>query len=132
MHTVGNRYAFAQKHLFQLGDICRGELFSAAKLLQMYRGLLPDWGITVTSYNSGVGKLQKLVKKYRVKSVEGVISLPQPDGLGFAGQNFYAEVLAANIVEAYKEKIFSNTSGPIDLSLVFRGIRPFPKEMCDL
>lgn len=105
---------------------------SAARLFQIYRSMLPDWGTTITSYNSGVGRVRRLCGKYRVKGVEGLLNIPNPDGLGFAGQNFYAEFLAANLVEAYKEKIFSKLLAPVDLSLVFRGIQPFPKDICDL
>jgi hypothetical protein len=105
---------------------------SAAKLFQIYRSMLPDWGTTVTSYNSGVGRVKGLCKKYRVKGVEGLLNIPTPDGLGFAGQNFYSEFLAANLVEAYKENIFSKLLSPIDPALVFKGVQPFPKELCDL
>jgi len=106
---------------------------SAAKLLQLYRNMLPDWGTTVTSYNSGVGRVRKMVQKFRLKNAEGLINLPlASDGLGFAGQNFYSEVLAANLVEAYKEKIFSRMLGPVDLAVVLKGTAPFPKDICDL
>jgi hypothetical protein len=105
---------------------------SAARLLMMYRSLLPDWGTTVTSYNSGVGRLRRLSEKYHIKHVEEIYKVPSGDALGFAGNNFYSEFLAANIAEAYKEEIFSKMLLPIDFSLVFRGSVPFPKEVCDL
>jgi len=105
---------------------------NAARLFQIYRSMLPDWGTTVTSYNSGVGHVRRMVQKYHVKGVEGLLMVQGSDGLGFAGQNFYSEFLAANLVEAYKEKIFSRMLGNIDLSLVFKGISPFPKDICDL
>ena len=105
---------------------------SAAKLLQIYRNILPDWSLTVTSYNSGVGRLRSLVAKYRVKNLDALLAAQGKDGLGFAGENFYSEVLAANIVEAYKEEIFRRMLGKVDLALVFKGKAPFPKEICDL
>lgn len=105
---------------------------SAARLLQIYRSLLPDWSLTVTSYNSGVGRVKGLVQKHRLKNMEDLMKAEAKDGLGFAGQNFYTEFLAAHLVEAYKEKIFTRMLGPIDFSLVFRGAAPFPKEICDL
>ena len=95
---------------------------SAAKMLKRFRAVLPDWGITITSYNSGVGRLRRLVEKHRIKSVEGLIALQGNDALGFAGKNFYAEFLAANLVEAYKEKLIKNYEGSSDYELVLKTV----------
>ena len=81
---------------------------SAASLLRGYRAALPDWSTTITSYNSGIGRLKKLTKKYRADSLEKLITVNDSNGLGFAGKNFFAGVMAATIVEAYKEKIFGS------------------------
>lgn len=105
---------------------------SAAKLLILYRSMLPDWGITVTSYNSGVGRLRRLSARYHLKHAEDLFKLPEKDALGFAGNNFYSEFLAANLVEAYKDEIFSKMLTPVDMARVFQGPLPFPKEICDL
>lgn len=105
---------------------------SAARLLRMYRSVLPDWGSTVTSYNSGVGRVRRLIQKYKVKNVEELLNIEDADGLGFAGKNFYAEFLAANLVEAYKEELFEKAMGEQDFQLVFKGDVPFPKNYCDL
>lgn len=105
---------------------------SATKVLRMYRSLLPDWGTTVTSYNSGVGRVRKLVAKHKLKSVEGLIEVKDDDGLGFAGKNFYSEFLAANYVEAYKEELFEHPgTEPLNPALVFKGATPFQSEACD-
>lgn len=106
---------------------------SAARLLQMYKSVLPDWGSTLTSYNSGVGRVRRLLQKFRARNIEELLRIPLESDLGFAGRNFYAEFLAANIVEAYKEEIFSKLlGGPTDAALVFKGVIPFPKNSCDL
>lgn len=105
---------------------------SAARLLRMYRSVLPDWGSTVTSYNSGVGRVRRLIQKHKAKNVEELLNIEDGDGLGFAGKNFYAEFLAANLVEAYKEELFENALGELDFNLVFKGDLPFPKDYCDL
>ena len=57
----------------------------------------------MTSYNSGIGRLQRLVKKYKAKNLGPIINSEDDDGLGFAGKNFYAQFLSANLVEAYKD-----------------------------
>jgi membrane-bound lytic murein transglycosylase D len=103
---------------------------SAAKLLTIFKSLLPDWGTTVTAYNSGVGRIQKLLKKYKLKRVDGLIAIDSEDGLGFAGQNFFSEFLAAHLVEAYKERIFPKALIQTDSSLTFKGFPALPQESC--
>ncbi len=105
----------------------------AVRIIKIFHSLLPDWGTTVTAYNSGVGRLQQLVKKHKLKSVEGLVSLTSTDDtLGFAGKNFFAQFLSANLIEAYKEELFNHQLEPADYLLVFKGQKPFPKESCDL
>jgi membrane-bound lytic murein transglycosylase D len=105
---------------------------SAAKIFKIYRSLLPDWGTTVTAYNSGVGRLARMVKKAHAKNLDGVLQLPAADGLGFAGKNFLSEVMAANLVEAYKDELFKQWMEPADPALVFRDLQPFPRNYCDM
>lgn len=105
---------------------------SAARMLRMYRNVLPDWGTTITSYNSGVGRVRRIVEKYRYTKGEDLANTPPTESLGFAGRNFYSEFLAANLVEAYKDLIFSHFVKPVDFSLVLKGKAVFPNESCDL
>ncbi len=105
---------------------------SAAKLLRLYRSVLPDWGTTITSYNSGVGRVRRIIEKYRISNVAELIELTHNDTLGFAGKNFYSEFLAANLVEAYKEELFGSLLNGIDSALVFKNNGAVPKEICDL
>lgn len=105
---------------------------SAARLFRLYRSILPDWGLTITSYNAGVGRVRRLIRKYKIRSIDDLLKLPRiyDDGWGFATRNFYAEFLAANLVEEYKEEVFVPWMLPNDLSLVFREIFPFVEETC--
>jgi Transglycosylase SLT domain len=105
---------------------------SAAKLLKLYRSALPDWGTTITSYNSGVGRVRRIVEKYKISSVGGLVELCHEDTLGFAGKNFYSEFLAANLVEAYKEELFGSLLNGVNSMLVFKNNGAIPKEFCDL
>lgn len=79
---------------------------SAARLLRGYRSVLPDWSTTITSYNSGIGRVRRLTEKHRTHSIEKLLSAREVNGLGFAGKNFFAEVMAATIVEGYKDRLF--------------------------
>jgi membrane-bound lytic murein transglycosylase D len=105
---------------------------SAARLLKLYRSVLPDWGTAITSYNSGVGRIRKIVEKYKISNVSGLVDLSHNDTLGFAGKNFYSEFLAANFVEAYKENLFGQLLHSMESSLVFKSNGATPKELCDL
>jgi membrane-bound lytic murein transglycosylase D len=77
---------------------------AAARLLRRYRKALPDWASTVTSYNSGIGRVSKLLDRHG--SGVGVILAADDNELGFAGRNFYSEFLAATLVEAYWPQLF--------------------------
>jgi hypothetical protein len=105
---------------------------AATRLIKIFRNLLPDWGTAVTSYNSGVGRLQRLVKKYRATNLAPILASEEDDGLGFAGKNFYAQFLSANLVEAYKDELFGGLIETVDLNLVFKGLDPFPSEKCEM
>ncbi len=105
---------------------------SAARLFKIYRSMLPDWGTAITSYNAGVGRVHRLVQKYHAKDLGGILNAPGDTGLGFAGKNFFAQVLSANIIEAYKEELFDRLVEPVDSALVFNHGKPFPKETCGI
>ncbi len=108
------------------------QTMAATKLFRIYRSLLPDWGTAVTSYNSGVGRLQRLVKKHRAKDLAPILASEEDEGLGFAGKNFYAQFLSANLVEAYKDEMFGGLIETVDINLVFKGLDPFANEKCDM
>jgi len=93
---------------------------AAARLLRLYRNVLPDWGITITAYNSGVGRMRRLTQKYQIESAERLPTIPAKEDFGFAGKNFYAEFLAVNLLERYKELIFEELEAPMEFSLVFQ------------
>src|SRR5262249_12528465 len=38
---------------------------AAARLLRIFHSMLPDWSTAITSYNSGAGRMKRLVQKYR-------------------------------------------------------------------
>ncbi len=83
---------------------------SAVKMFTILKSKFADWGLAVTSYNSGAGRVQRIAETYRAHDIEGLLALPIERGkLGFAGTNFYCEFLAAVLVEGYQEKIFTTS-----------------------
>lgn len=84
---------------------------AAARFLLICRSLLPDWSTTVTAYNSGVGRLQRLVRSHKARSIVKIVE-SNDRTLGFAGKNFYAQFLTTNLIEAYKDKLFPELAHP--------------------
>lgn len=97
---------------------------AAARLLRNYKTVLPDWGTTITAYNSGVGRIRRILRKHRLKNVEGLLALPPKDSLGFAGMNFFAQVLSANLVLAYSQDLLPNLVSPKEVTAIFEGTLP--------
>lgn len=98
---------------------------AAARLLIIFRSLLPDWSTAITSYNSGVGRLQRLVRKYHARDIVKIIE-SNDKTLGFAGKNFYAQFLTANLIEAYKEELFAELSDDEQaIRVAFRPVKTF-------
>lgn len=104
---------------------------AAARLLHRWRATLPDWGTTLTSYNSGIGRIRRLLRTHELDGISKLI-LVQKNGLGFAGQNFYAQFLAATYLEAYKNDFFKLMIAPKKVGTIFKGNSPFPVQTCDL
>ncbi len=101
---------------------------AAARMLLINRAILPDWGTAVTAYNSGAGRLSRLVRKYRTNALPRILEANDPTGLGFAGKNFYAQFLSANLSEAYKREIFPLRKREEDYShLAFEKPRAFSR-----
>jgi hypothetical protein len=98
---------------------------AAARLVIIFRSLLPDWSTTLTAYNSGVGRLQRLVRTYHARDIVKIIE-SNDRTLGFAGKNFYAQFLTANLIEAYKEQLFVELSDDEQaVQLAFRPLKSF-------
>lgn len=106
---------------------------AAARMLTIFRSMLPDWSTTVTAYNSGVGRLSRLSRKYHAKSIGPLLDRHDPTGLGFAGKNFYAQFLSANLGEAYRREIFPlRKRDEEDLQIAFERPRTFARRFHSL
>lgn len=100
---------------------------AAARMLIIYRSMLPDWSTTVTAYNSGPGRLSRLVRKHHTKSIGKLLEVNDPTGLGFAGKNFYGQFMSANLAQAYRREIFPLRKRDDDLPLAFDRPRAFSR-----
>lgn len=84
---------------------------AAARFIKRNRAALPDWASTVTSYNSGFGRVARLLAVH-VSGLNAIEARGSDGELGFAGKNFFAELLAANIVVAYRNELFAAPAAP--------------------
>lgn len=83
---------------------------SAAKMFGILHEKFDDWGLAVTSYNSGAGRVKRIADANRVSDIDDLLRIPIGRGkLGFAGANFYCEFLAAVLTEAYQDRIFTTS-----------------------
>ncbi len=78
----------------------------AAKYLRSAYKSLERWPLAVTSYNHGVGGVRGKVKKMGSRDITYLIEHPTTQLFGFASNNFYPELLAANEVYDNREKYF--------------------------
>lgn len=104
------------------------QTWAAARLFRILRTMLPDWSTAITSYNSGAGRLKRLSQRYRTDSVVKLLDVHGGDTLGFAGKNFYAQFLSANIIEAYKYEIFKELNAEHQDMLAFTEFESFGKK----
>ncbi|MCB0404315.1 MAG: transglycosylase SLT domain-containing protein [Bdellovibrionales bacterium] len=94
---------------------------SAARMLTILYERLGRWDYAITAYNQGVLRVERIARQHQTNNISEMIALaPQRGTLGFAGKNFYAELLAINLVEKYKEKIFNGHEFGPSVQLVKR------------
>jgi membrane-bound lytic murein transglycosylase D len=79
---------------------------AAGRLLQSYNRAMQSWPLTITSYNHGIGNIQKAVKAARSRDLATIIARYHQGDFKFASSNFYTCFLAALYAEKYHELIF--------------------------
>jgi len=78
----------------------------AGRLLHSYNHQLRSWPLTITSYNNGIGNIQKAVRKVGSNDLTEIIARYHRGEFRFASSNFYTCFLAALYAEKYHELIF--------------------------
>lgn len=79
---------------------------TAARLLRSYYKALDSWELAITSYNNGIGNIQKAIRKAKSRDLATIISRYHQGDFRFASSNFYTCFLAALYAEKYHELIF--------------------------
>lgn len=79
---------------------------AAARYLVAAHAQLGSWPLAITAYNHGVKGIRRGVQALRSNAMEDLIERYEGRGFGFAGQNFYAEFLAALDIDRNPERYF--------------------------
>lgn len=82
---------------------------AAAKLLKSYRRALGSWELTLTSWNHGIGNIQKAIRAARSRDLTEIIARYHQGDFRFASSNFYTCFMAALYAEKYNELLFKVT-----------------------
>ncbi len=77
----------------------------AARYLSYAHSLLGSWPLTVTSYNHGIGGMQRAMDYHGTDFVRIVNDYNNPQ-FGFASRNFYTEFLAARDIASQPQRYF--------------------------
>ncbi len=83
---------------------------ASGRLLRSYHRALKSWGLTITSYNHGIGNIQKAIKAAKSRDISEIIDRYHKGDFKFASSNFYTCFLAALYVERYHDLLFKDVS----------------------
>jgi membrane-bound lytic murein transglycosylase D len=83
---------------------------TAARLLRSYYRAMKSWELTITSYNHGIGNIQKAIARARSRDLTTIIARYHDGDFRFASSNFFTCFLAALYAEKYNELLFKTTS----------------------
>ena len=81
---------------------------AAARLLRSYYRAMGSWPLAITSYNNGIGNIQKAIHHARSRDLSEIISRYHTGDFKFASSNFFTCFLAALYAEKYNELIFKD------------------------
>ncbi len=81
---------------------------AAAKLLRFYYKVLKSWPLTITSYNHGIGNIQKAIRRAGSRDLSTIVARYHEGDFRFASSNFFTCFMAALYAEKYHELIFKH------------------------
>lgn len=105
MPTTGRAYMIVNDQIDERNSPLKATL-AAGKLLHSYYRALGSWPLTITSYNHGIGNIQKAIKGARSRDLTQIIARYHRGDFLFASSNYYTCFLAALYAEKYHELIF--------------------------
>ena len=108
MPLTGRQYMIVNEHIDERNNPIKATA-TAGRLLRSYQQALGSWPLTITSYNHGIGNIQKAINHAKSKDLSEIIARYHDGDFKFASSNFYTCFLAALYAEKYHELIFKET-----------------------
>jgi membrane-bound lytic murein transglycosylase D len=79
---------------------------AAARLLKSNYDAIGSWPLAITSYNHGLGGMQRAARQLGTKDIGVIIDRYRSRSFGFASKNFYASFVAAMEIDREPEQYF--------------------------
>lgn len=108
MPRTGKAYMIVEPHIDERNSPLKATT-AAARLFRSYFRALKSWELTITSYNHGIGNIQKAIKHGRSRNLAEIIERYHDGDFRFASSNFFTCFLAALYAEKYNELLFKDT-----------------------
>jgi membrane-bound lytic murein transglycosylase D len=90
---TGKAYMRVDDAIDDRRDVLRSGDGAARYLAELHRRF-GRWDLALTAYNTGPGRLARLIKKHGTKDLAVLIAKNDDSRFGFDGQNYFAQVLA--------------------------------------
>jgi membrane-bound lytic murein transglycosylase D len=79
---------------------------AAARLLSFNYRMIDSWPLAITAYNHGLAGMSRAVRTLGTRDIDAIVSRYQSRSFGFASRNFYAEFLAASLIDHDPDRFF--------------------------
>lgn len=106
MPLTGRAYMIVEPHVDERNSPLKATA-AAARLLRSYYRALGSWPLALTSYNNGIGNIQKAIKGAGTRELSEIIERYHKGDFRFASSNFFTCFLAALYAERYNELLFN-------------------------
>lgn len=105
MRTTGQRFMRIDNIVDERMDPYAAT-YAAMSLLEYNYNLLGTWPLAITAYNQGAGGMSRAVRETGTTDIEDIITHYRGGSFGFAGRNFYPQLLAVIDVERQAQALF--------------------------
>jgi membrane-bound lytic murein transglycosylase D len=107
MPATGRAYMIVNDQIDERNSPLKATV-AAARLLRSYYRAQGSWPLTITSWNNGIGNIQKAIKHARSHDLATIIARYHQGDFRFASSNFFTCFLAALYAEKYNELLFKD------------------------
>jgi len=110
MPQTGKSYLIVNDTIDERNSPIKATIAAGRLLRSYFRALGGSWPLTLTSYNNGIGNIQKAIKGARSRDLSEIVERYHQGDFRFASSNFFTCFLAALYAEKYHELIFNDVA----------------------